>query len=139
MNHDTHCNDREVLIKIQKAIDSSPELRSKKALIQNFINEINEIDDVMSEWHAYLAEQKERELKFIITEERLNKEETRKFVKNAFRDGYVKTSGTDVDKILPPISRFGRSNRDTIKLRVISKLTLFFERYYGLGDEPEEE
>ena len=31
--HDSHCDDKEVLITIQKAVDASPELRSKKALI----------------------------------------------------------------------------------------------------------
>ena len=36
--HDSHCEDKEVLITIKKAIDSSPELRSKKLLIENFIS-----------------------------------------------------------------------------------------------------
>mgnify|MGYP000324875425 CR=1 FL=1 len=35
--HDTHCDDKEVLITIRKAIDASPELRSKKQLIETFI------------------------------------------------------------------------------------------------------
>lgn len=57
--HDSHCDDKEVLITIKKAIDASPELRSKKALIENFISGINDIDDVMEEWHTYVAEQRE--------------------------------------------------------------------------------
>ena len=28
--HDSHCNDKEVLITIQKAVDASPDLRSKR-------------------------------------------------------------------------------------------------------------
>ena len=47
--HDTHCQDKEVLITIKKAIDASPELRSKKALIENFIDGINDVSDVMIE------------------------------------------------------------------------------------------
>ena len=35
--HDSHCDDKEVLITIRKAVDASPELRSKKALIETFI------------------------------------------------------------------------------------------------------
>ena len=50
-----YCMDKEVLITIQKAVDSSPELRSKKDLIENFIAGINEVDDVMNEWHSYVA------------------------------------------------------------------------------------
>lgn len=53
--HDSHCEDKEVLITISKAIDSSPELRSKKALIETFISGINDVDDIMSEWHEYIA------------------------------------------------------------------------------------
>ena len=60
--HDSHCDDKEVLITIQKAIDASPELRSKKALIENFIAGINDVSDVMVEWRQYVAEEKERQL-----------------------------------------------------------------------------
>ena len=35
--HDTHCEDKKVLLTINKAIDASPELRSKKQLIETFI------------------------------------------------------------------------------------------------------
>ena len=43
--HDTHCEDKEVLVTIQKAIDASPELRSKKNLINTFLAGINDVDD----------------------------------------------------------------------------------------------
>ena len=130
--HDSHGEDKEVLISIHKAVDSSLELRSKKALIENFIAGINEVEDVLNEWHAFVAEQKEKELEQIITEERLKPEETKKFIEYSFRDGYIKTTGTDIDKILPPISRFG-GGREKKKAAVIEKLTRFFERYYGIG------
>lgn len=131
--HDTHCMDKEVLITIQKAIDSSPELRSKKDLIENFINGINEVDDVMNEWHAYVAEQREKALIQLIEEEKLKESETRAFVEGAFRDGAVKTTGTDIDKILPAVSRFGGGNRKAKKETVIEKLKVFFERFWNIG------
>jgi len=131
--HDTHCQDKEVLITIRKAIDASPELRSKKALIENFIDGINDVDDVMVEWRTYVAEEKERELTAIIEEEKLKPDETRKFIENAFRDGSVKTTGTDIDKIMPPVSRFGGGNREEKKQCIITKLLKFFERFFGIG------
>ena len=131
--HDTHCQDKEVLITIRKAIDASPELRSKKVLIENFIDGINDVDDVMTEWRTYVAEEKERELTAIIEEEKLKPDETRKFIENAFRDGSVKTTGTDIDKIMPPVSRFGGGNREEKKQGVIAKLLKFFERFFGIG------
>lgn len=52
---------------------------------------------------------------------------------NAFRDGEMKTSGTDIDKLMPPISRFGGGGRARKKQSVIDKLKIFFEKYFGIG------
>ena len=117
--HDTHCDDKELLITIRKAIDASPELRSKRALIETFIAGINEVKDVMNGWHEYVAEERERELVQIIQDENLKEEETRKYMENAFRDGEIKTTGTDIDKLMPPVSRFGGGNRAKKKQGVI--------------------
>ena len=130
--HDSHCSDKEVLVTIQKAIDASPELRSKKALIETFIAGINDVSDVMIEWRSFVAEEKERQLAAIIEEEKLKPEETRQFIESAFRDGAVKTTGTDIDKLMPPISRFGGGNRAEKKKTVIEKLLGFFERFFGI-------
>ena len=131
--HDTQCEDKEVLISIKRAVESSPELRSKKALIENFIAGINEVDDVFAEWREFVAKEKESELNRIIEEEKLKPEETRKFVDNSFRDGELKTIGTDIDKLMPPVSRFGGGNRDAKKKGIIAKLTVFFERFFGIS------
>ena len=131
--HDSHCQDKEVLVTIRKAVDASPELRSKKALIETFISGINDVDDVMTEWHAYVADEKEKQLLQIIQEEKLKEPETRKFLEDSFRNGEIRTTGTDIDKIMPPVSRFGGGNRAAKKQSVIDKLKAFFERFFGLG------
>ena len=131
--HDSHCDDKEVLITIRKAVDASPELRSKKALIETFIAGINDVSDVMLEWRTFVAKEKERQLVTIIQEENLKDEETRRFMDSAFRDGSVKTTGTDIDKLMPPISRFGGGNRAEKKQTIIEKLKGFFDRFFGIG------
>ena len=131
--HDTHCTDKEILISIQKAVDANPEMRSKKQLIETFIAGINDVDDVMEGWRSYVAEERERQLKELIVEERLKEPETRKFIENAFRDGEVKTTGTEIDKLMPPVSRFGGGARAAKKQGVIEKLKAFFERFFGVG------
>lgn len=131
--HDSHCEDKEVLISIKKAIDASPELRSKKSLIETFIAGINDVDDVLNEWNDYVAKQREEDLNTIISEERLKPDETREFIENAFRDGEVKTTGIDIDRIMPPVSRFGGSGRAAKKQTIIEKLKAFFEKYFGIG------
>ena len=68
----------------------------------------------------------------LITEEKLKEEETRKYIDNAFRDGGIKTTGTDIDKLMPPVSRFGGGNRAGKKQGIIDKLMAFFEKYFGV-------
>ncbi len=132
--HDTHGEDKEVMITIKKAIDASPELRSKKQLIETFIAGINDVDDVLIEWNNFVAEQREKDLEELIKDEKLKSEETRVFLDQSFKQGEVKTVGTDIDKIMPPISRFGGGTREKKKQTVIDKLKAFFEKYFGVGN-----
>lgn len=131
--HQSNCTDKEILGSIDKAIKSSLALRSKKDLIDNFIERINANTDVMNDWTKFVREQKEQDLKALIEDENLNEEETRKFIDNSFRDGQVKTTGTDIEKILPPMRRFGGGNRNERKQTIIEKVLKFFEKYFGLS------
>lgn len=131
--HDSNCTNKEILVNISKAIGSSIQLRSKKELIENFIGSVNADTDVEKSWKDFVQQQKDEDLKEIIDSEHLKPQETRAFIDNSFRDGQVRTTGTDIDKILPPMSRFGGGgNRQEKKKTVIGKLQTFFERYFGL-------
>lgn len=90
------------------------------------------MDDVLLEWREFVIKQKEAELAVIIAEEKLKNDETRKFVERSFHDGIMKTTGTDVDKILPAMTRFD-GVRDKKKETVIERLLQFFERFFGIG------
>ena len=130
--HDTNCTDKEILVNISKAIGSSLQLRSKKELIESFISSVNAGTDVDRGWREYVERRKAEDLNEIIESEHLKPEETEKFIESSFRDGQVRTTGTDIDKILPPMSRFGGGNRQEKKKSVIEKIQSFFERYFGL-------
>ena len=130
--HESNCTDKEILAAIDKAVNSSIELRSKKELIEGFISRVNTSTQVDDDWRKFVQEQKESDLAALIADEKLKEEETRRFIDNSFRDGALKTTGTDIDKILPPASRFGGGSRQVKKQGVISKLLGFFEKYLGL-------
>ncbi|WP_413906964.1 type I restriction endonuclease subunit R, EcoR124 family, partial [Candidatus Endomicrobiellum trichonymphae] len=131
--HEYNCKDKSIIINIQKAIDSSIELRSKKELILHFIEKVNISTKVDDEWKKFVQEQKDNDLAALIADELLKHEETRKFVDNSFRDGMLKVTGTDIDKILPPVSRFsGGGERTAKKQNVIDRMLKFFEKYFGL-------
>ncbi len=123
--HDSNCTDKNILTTIDKAINSSIQLRSKKDLIENFIRTINTDTNVDNDWKQFVLKQKEMDLATIIKDEKLKPEETIKFIGNSFRDGLLKTTGTDIDKIMPPVSRFG-GNRTVKKQDILTKLLKFF-------------
>ena len=131
--HDGNCEDKEILSTIRKAVDASIQLRSKKELIEQFISRVNVESSVQSDWRRYVSEQEEADLEAIISGENLKPAETRRFMENAFRDGAIKTTGTDIDKLMPPVSRFGGGNRAKKKQGVIEKFKTLFEKYFGLG------
>ena len=129
--HDDNCTDYTILARIRKAVDSSPELRSKKSLIEAFIANVSGTDDVMEEWRAFVEKQRTDNLIELIAEEKLNEGETLKFVETSLQTGEVKTTGTDIDKLLPPTPFFG-GNRTEKKQRVIDKLVAFVQKYFGV-------
>jgi type I restriction enzyme R subunit len=131
--HAGNCKDKTILSQINHAINASMQLRSKKELIENFVETVNVNTMVGKDWRKFVDECKEKELSELIFVENLKDEETRRFVENSFRDGSLKTIGTDIDKILPPVSRFGGGNRALKKQGIIAKLATFFEKYFGVG------
>ena len=138
--HESNCEDKEILGSIDKAIKSSLALRSKKELIDTFISRINVNTNVMNDWTKFVEENKENDMKTLITEENLNPEETRKFINRSFKSGEVETLGTDIEKILPPMRRFGgNSEHEEKKERIIDKIKKFFEKYSGITNAQDEE
>ncbi len=123
---------KEIVVTIEKAVNSSMNLRSKMELIRNFLSRINAQTEVDGDWKKFVDEQRENDLAVIINEEKLKPEETHKFMENSFRDGVLKTTGTDIDVIMPAVSRFGGGNRAEKKKRVIDRLLAFYEKYVEL-------
>jgi len=132
--HEGHTSDRELLLDINKAIDSSVELRNKKELINQFITTLDVHSVVDEDWQKFVDKKKVEELEQIITSEGLDPDATYTFVRNAFRDGNVATTGTAITKVLPPVSRFSATGERTKKREsVLTKLTSFFERFFDIS------
>lgn len=126
--------DKEIRAEISRAVDASPTLRSKKDLIEDFVDTISLDGAVEEEWRAYIAQRQETELSEIIVDEGLKSEETHEFIDRAFQDGSLRTTGTAITKVLPPVSRFNKdSGHGAKKRRVIEKLTSYFDRFFGLN------
>jgi type I restriction enzyme R subunit len=132
--HEDHTKNKELLLDINKAIDSSVELRNKKDLINQFISTLDVQSVVDEDWHKFVEQKKVEELEQIIKDENLDHDATYAFIQNAFRDGNVAVTGTAITKVLPPVSRFSPSGERTQKREnVLNKLTGFFERFLGIS------
>lgn len=132
--HEDHIKNKELLIDINKAIDSSVELRNKKDLINQFIATLDVHSAVDEDWRKFVEEKKVEELERIIAEEGLDHDATYAFVQNAFRDGSIAVTGTAISKVLPPVSRFSPGGERTQKReRVFERLFNFFDRFFGIS------
>jgi len=132
--HEDHNKSREILIDINKAIDSSLELRNKKDLINQFITSLDIHSIVDDDWQKFVEKKKIEELEQIIENENLDHDAAYTFIKNAFRDGSVATTGTAITKVLPPVSRFSPTGERSKKREsVLTKLTNFFERFFDIS------
>jgi len=132
--HEGHTKDKEILVDINKAIDSSVELRDKRELINQFIASLDVGAVVDEDWQRFVEKKKIEELEKIIQDESLDRDAAYSFVKNAFRDGGVTTTGTAISKVLPPVSRFSPTGERTRKREsVLTKLTSFFERFFDIS------
>lgn len=132
--HADHTKNKEILADIKRAIESSVELRNKKDLIEQFIESLDISSSIDGDWIDYVEKKKKEEIEKIINDENLNRDETYKFIQNAFRDWTVATTGTGISKILPPVSRFSPDGQRTQKREsVLEKLMKFFERFFDIS------
>ncbi len=132
--HEGHAVDKEIRISIQKAIGASPDLRNKRELIEQFIDQLTPDKQVNDNWTQFVKEQRHRQLDEIIASEKLKPEETYEFVSRSFKDGRIQESGTGIAKILPPMPVFDKS-RGTKKKTVLEKLKAFFERFFDISED----
>lgn len=131
-NPDSNAN-KEIVASIDRAVNASMELRSKRDLIQRFVASVNTEGDVDRSWKEFISEQKLIELESLIESEKLDVPATHIFVEEAFRDGELRLLGPTLSRILPPKSMFTPENEyGTQKQRVLERLQEFFDRFRSL-------
>lgn len=128
-------NDREIVIKVMKSVEASPDLRNKEELIREFIDRHTPENDVHDQWHEFVRKSQRKEIESIISEEKLKRDKTLEFVAQAFRDGEVREGGTAIADILPPMGLFGNAGakRAEKKKNVVRRLKDFFDRFYDIS------
>ena len=128
-------HDREIIIKAMKSVQASPDLRNKEELIRQFIESHTPDTDVHNQWSEFVRQNQHKEIEAIIKDENLNRSKTLDFIKQSFRDGEVRESGTGIAEILPPMGLFGNAGarRAEKKKTVIKRLKEFFDRFFDIS------
>lgn len=153
--HSKHCKDKNVLASIKVAIDASPQLRSKKKLIEGFIAQLNENElgklvdsegnitvydsngnkvSIVDCWSEYVEQKYNHDLAQLVQSEGLNDSLTRKFMEKSFSAGEVSELGTDINDLMPRMSRFGSAAiaRAEKKSRIVESMRKLFDEFVGL-------
>lgn len=128
-------HDREIIIKAMKSIQASPDLRNKEELIRQFIESHTPDTDVHDQWGEFVRQSQRKEIETIIEEENLNRVKALDFIKQSFRNGEIRESGTGIADILPPMGLFGNAGarRAEKKKIVIKRLKEFFDRFFDIS------
>ena len=131
--HDSNCQDKEIIVKIRKQMDASPDMRDKRELIEKFIQHMTPEKgaDVSHNWEKYIEQEKRKQLSVIIEEEHLKAAETEDFMERAFADGYVTETGTGITNILPPSNPFLPESGEK-KQTVIEKLKAYLNKFSNM-------
>ena len=131
--HAKHTDNAEICLALDKQIASSPDLRPKKQLIEQFIHSLTPQSDITSDWDTFVRQQKTEQLEQIIREEHLQHDETVRFMDKAFQNGQVEELGTDIIRILPPTPLFTKNQaRTRQKEAVLTRLKDFFARFFDI-------
>ncbi|AWD33322.1 Type I restriction enzyme R protein [Candidatus Fokinia solitaria] len=126
-------SDKEVLNEIRRKIEASPELHSKRELIESFIEQLKKnadavIDkDIEQRWQKYVAQSQEKELNKIIEEEKLDPVKTKDYMQEAFATEEMRCTGTRMTDLWQKgVNNFERVGK---KGTIFQRLSLFFEKY----------
>ena len=122
---------------IIRAIRMNETLRSKKDLIEEFLNRVDSHDPNLPAWPVYVRYRLQRDVAELIDAEKLKDKLARAFIQKMFKRGYVLSAGTELSEILPPISRFKGNLYAETRERVEQRLKRLLERYIDIFIEEE--
>ncbi len=122
-------------LEIRRAIRSSLGTRAKEELIIDFIQHtdlmtLHTNEEIISAFYHYAKKQKELKIVQLVENEGL-KSSAEDFIKRAVEKGYVSVGGTELDSLLPAISR-RKGAREAKKNAVLAKIQHLVDVFIGI-------
>lgn len=138
--HNKKLKDKASLIEeIRRVIRASVGNRAKESLVVDFIHEtdLNAIRDkvsIIDAFFEYAQRKQKTEATELIKEENLNEEEAKRYITASLKREFATENGTELNAILPKMSPLNPQYL-TKKQSVFKKLTLFVEKFKGVGGQ----
>lgn len=138
--HNKKTKDKDTLItEIRRVIRASVGNRAKESLVVDFINEtdldtLQDKANVIDSFFQFAQAKQKAEALELITEENLNIEEAKRYITTSLKREYASENGTELNALLPKMSPLNPQYL-IIKQRVFQKLTLFIEKFKGVGGQ----
>ena len=136
--HNKKLKDKGSLIEeVRRIIRSSIGNRAKESLVVDFINEtdLDAIQDkasLIDAFFVYAQAKQKLEANELITDEKLNEEEAKRYITASLKREYASENGTDLNAILPKMSPLNPKYL-TKKHTVFQKIASFVEKFKGVG------
>ncbi len=136
--HNKKTRDKATLIEdVRRVIRASLGNRAKESLVVDFINEtdldtLQDKANVIDSFFAYAQNKQQAEALELITEENLNEAEAKRYITASLKREYASENGTELNALLPKMSPLNPQYL-TKKQSVFQKLTLFVEKFKGVG------
>ncbi|WP_371177402.1 type I restriction endonuclease subunit R [Buchananella felis] len=118
---------------IMKLVDASPSLRSKRDLIQEFIERVTVAPDTAPEWPEFEEEKRQEELGQIVAIYELDGDALRALVERFGPRGSMRLEGDVLDPVLPSLDMFD-PRAATLREKVIDALKAWWGRF-GNGSD----
>ncbi|MHA8072138.1 type I restriction endonuclease subunit R [Aquirufa ecclesiirivi] len=138
--HNKKTKDKATLIEeIRRVIRSSVGNRAKEGLVVDFINEtdletLQDKTNVIDSFFAFAQSKQKVEALELIADENLNEEEAKRYITTSLKREYASENGTELNALLPKMSPLNPQYL-TKKQSVFQKLTLFIEKFKGVGGQ----
>ncbi|WP_315546087.1 type I restriction endonuclease subunit R [Prevotella koreensis] len=138
--HNKKTKDKEALIdEVRRIIRSSIGNRAKEGLIVDFINDtdlasIPDTAAILAAFYTYAQKRLEEEADKLISEEKLNVDAAKRYIKTSLKHKFASENGTDLNAILPKMSPLNPQYL-TKKQNVFKKIGDFIEKFKEIGGD----
>lgn len=131
-------SDKKLLVDdLRSLIRSSVGNRAKESLIIDFINsvDLNEFESkssIVEAFYIYAQAEQKKEAESLIASEKLNELAAKRYITNSLRREYASDNGTELNEILPKMSRLNKEFI-TKKRTVFNSVVAFVDKFKGIG------